>query len=331
MTFRTETNARGSTRSATNKGTMRKKPHRTMIDALREAITAVEHGVVLVQVKDLGLMPYVRSTVERAVIHQDRLADLPLPEIRSLKAVHAWDSRRDADLAGKLHGEEPGHQLSSLLLQDCPTLNCLSPEGATLLLEHLESSCGVTAQQTYRGILREHMVSSLGALENKAKAQHGLALLFLQCSPADDVAWMADHVTEFISAEECEPGPNAEIAFCLASQSLSNQHGCGIGRTMHEIAIGNGFKHKQSAFIAANARDRFIWLMRRDGASLSEIAELLGIDKSTVSKRLKSLLPTTVSLQVDLLEGWRDEWFSVPGVDIEFEEEIGEMPRSREL
>lgn len=331
MAFRTETNTGGCTRPSTNKVTIRKKAHRTMVDALRDAISTVEYGVVLVQVKDIGLMPYVRSTVERAVIHQDSIADLPFPKIRSLKALHAWDSRRDADLAKRLRGDEVGLQLSSLLLEDCPTLNCLSSEGATLLLEHLESNGCVTVQQTYRSILREHIVSSLGALENRAKAQHGLILLFVQCSPTDDVAWMTDHVTEFISAEECEPGPGAEIAFCLASQSLYNQHGCGIGRSMYEIAIGNGFKHKRSVFIAANARDRFMWLMRRDGASLSEIAELLGIDKSTVSKRLKSLLPNTLNLQVDLRVGWRKEWFSVAGVDIESEEEIDDMPRSREL
>ncbi|MCT7313291.1 winged helix-turn-helix domain-containing protein [Ralstonia sp. CHL-2022] len=289
-------------------------------DVLRRAIKPAAPGVVLVYVPDSTALPYARVAIERDIVQHHPVADVPMPAVTTLTALYSEQSRRDADFSKHLHRsgcpDQPGKGQEVVSLTSCVTLNCLSSEGAALLLDHVRDKTCVTAQQTIPDGAGEEVARVLATLAAGAKDHNGLIVLFLHGPSCNSIAWMQHHVEELLVVRECDPCPDASIAFSLQARSLGSQHAFGIGHTMYEVTIGDRWRQEQQVFIAADVRDRVMWLLRREGESLVDIACRLDVDKSTVSKRLKSLpLPPNTKVQVTMPKDWRKKWFEPLGID----------------
>lgn len=296
-----------------------------MTEFVRNAVTKVVPGVVLIAANDSSVVPYARMMAERAILECTPLADLPMPKVTVLHALYGAESR-DADFAEALHRRgQPVRQLrerhSCVRLAHCRDFSGLTNEGAHLLLEHLGDGECVTAQHIVAGTAREELAGVLGTLDSAAKARNGLVVLFLCWPKSEDTAWMRHHVQEVILVDKCEPGPGALVCFSLTATSLETQHACGVGRTMCEVqADRNRWQFEQSIFVAAEALDRAIWYLHCENETVTTIASLVGKDKSNVSRRLKALpLSKDLDTEIGPYDGWREDWFPFLGLDAETE------------
>lgn len=287
---------------------------------LRHAIKPAAPGVVLVHAPDPAILLYARAAIERDIAQHHPVADVPMPAVAAVTALYSKQSRRDADFAKDIHRSDSSDQLGKghkvVSPASCVKLNCLSSEGAALLLDHVRDKTCVTAQQAIPDGTREEVAQVLATLAAGAKEHDGLIVLFL-CGPScDNIAWMQHHVEELLLVRKCEPWPDTSFAFSLQACSLDSQRAFGIGHTMYEITIGDNWKQEQQVFFAADARDRVMWLLRREGESLADIACRFEVDKSTVSKRLKSLpLPPDTRVPVAVPKNWRKKWFEPLGIN----------------
>lgn len=288
-----------------------------MAGVLRHAIKPAAPGVVLVHVPDPTVLLYARVAIERDIIQRHPVADVPMPAVTTLTALYSDQSRRDADFSKHFHSSgQFSKALEVVSLTSCKTLNCLSSEGATLLLNHVDDKTCATAQQTIPNSSPDEVARVLAALKASAKERDSLIVLFLHGADHGGMTWMQQHVNELLIVRKCDPSPGASTAFSLEAESLGGLRAIGIGHTMYELSFTPSWKQEQQVFIAADMRDRLMWLLRREGESVSDIAGYLEVDKSTVSKRLKSLpLPPDTTVPVNMPKGWREKWFEQLGLD----------------
>ncbi|MFX3545884.1 hypothetical protein V8914_16965 [Ralstonia mannitolilytica] len=98
------------------------------------------------------------------------------------------------------------------------------------------------------------------------------------------------------------PGPDASIAFSIQAVALDNQRCSEFSAWMCQINMtGNRCSRQWSPLIAERQEDRTMFHMRSKGASLEEIGQLMGLNRSTVMRRLNRI---ESSLGINVKRGW---------------------------
>ncbi|WP_152530585.1 hypothetical protein [Paraburkholderia dilworthii] len=296
----------------------------SIADAMRDAITAVNPGVVPVLLLDPSLALHARAAIEVLMLAGKNIADLPMPRVAAVTALYGGGSR-DADFAQTLarmdgRPRTTSERLHIVTLADCRNINALSDEGVHILLSNVGEGQCVTAQQLVSNKPDTDIVDALLRLNEGARDKNAVIMLFLHCATGFEALWLQDYCRELIVVERCEAGPGASIAFSIAAMSLENQHADGIGKKMCEVIQQHSrWSRRYSTFVAVSAQDRAMRYMRQEGDRLEDIADLMDMHKSTVMRRLNDL-SLSPDLKFELPGGWRDEWLSLLGIDVDDED-----------
>ncbi|MFM9424791.1 DNA-binding transcriptional ArsR family regulator [Variovorax sp. GrIS 2.14] len=156
-------------------------------------------------------------------------------------------------------------------------------------------------------------VSALGRLSALAKSSNRrlIAIIEGECSETID---LANFVDELIEVRGCEADVDGGIAFSVDCHSYQGLASFGLGKVMCILKYGQDYRYERSyaPFVAKTLRTRAIRILSGNGHLGSEIAAIVGLDKSNVSRHLSHWQPR----RIEMPEGWIDrlrEHFATDG------------------
>ncbi|MDN7905547.1 hypothetical protein QZM18_15725 [Burkholderia diffusa] len=249
-------------------------------------------GVVLVTSTDPTSLAVAVAAIVNGIHTTGTIADLPVcpvsvitflrsPGARDAESVKAY-ARKDLQ-AGKLLAKSIKH---------CRRFDPLCPGGVPHVMRYLKQGTCVFAFVDYRDLTRDDAIAALVDLKAEAVACGALVVIYVQHTKKQDVTWLRDYCMAAVEVRKCEPGPGAPVAITLENLTLASDHMLGVGRVTIEAfpAPDGSWTYRPESFIAERAVIRLAWYLAHEGMKLRDIAKIVGIAASNISRGLQSLL-----------------------------------------
>ena len=257
-------------------------------------LSPITKGLVGIRIKDDYLSPYVRQLVEQAIVENSD--DLnPGFEGGSLLALYSG-SGRQPDQARALHAANgllaEEWDLNFEVVGRRSQYNWVSPEGHYTLGTILDRSDEEWFSMGFEFIepINPVIAQNLAHIREAVKQANAGAVMFMTGKKDFDATELPQFFDEYIEAESCEPDPGDFIAFSINVFGVSYLNALGIGKQMCSIGVSAGrFRRRYAQYIAPDLQTRAMWALRAQGKKLAEIGSLLGVNKSTVMRRLEGL------------------------------------------
>jgi hypothetical protein len=278
----------------------------------RPLLGTVSPGVMLVLVREQAPMHIVRAALERQMIIRGRIAGLPLPKMDRVISI-LTGNHRDVEamkLAASYEHFPAGAAVRKLqVLGTSGDFDVCCDEGMCAVSPFVaQARTLVTALLPSKAASSPHFVSGLERYRAATKKAGSFVMLFMCCGPKQDVSWVRPHCDEVVEVAECEPNPNIDYAFSVDSGLRLYLPPTYITKVMFSVTwTKRGWIHRQEPFVAASVEDRLIWWMLREGETQSTIADVLGVNKATVSRHVSRLKQTLKSKTMPR-EGWREDF-----------------------
>ncbi|RUR70929.1 hypothetical protein EJP67_28110 [Variovorax guangxiensis] len=159
-----------------------------------------------------------------------------------------------------------------------------------------------------------HMLEGISRLNMEAKRKDVYMLMFTHFDDEADAIRFRDATSELFDVAVCEHDPLFHTAFSIHNSTTESGL---LVDTQQDILVqvraeGQHHRFSTEAFIAAQVIDRVIWKMRCDGASLDKIASVVGLNKSSVKRRLDKM---RTPRPAEVSDNWRktyDGSFNIP-------------------
>ena len=274
-------------------------------------------GVVVVTNSEATVSAIAMAAVADGIVCDHAIAGQPVHHISKITFLHASGPRGPVPLKAFASSAVKAI-LDELQISHCTHLNPLVPEGVHILVEQLKPDECVFAQVESKDVTRETAFVALAELNAKAQELGALLVIFVFHTRKQNVGWLQEHCNLFVEVGGCEPGPGAQAAIVLTNTSLESWHPHGIGRVMVEALLGsdNAWTYRSEPFIAERATIRLAWYLRSKGAKIEQIAEIVRINKSNVSRGLDSLLiPPDNTVGLAPPKRWLPRWAARYKVD----------------
>ena len=114
------------------------------------------------------------------------------------------------------------------------------------------------------------------------------------------------------AVSSCEPNPGYGLAFVISCPELNSPIDPTSGKVMCCLRLSDGrLKTEMRRFISAELTVRLMAMLRAKQWSFERIGRKFGVDKSTVSRKLRLVPDIDVS---KFSESKLDEWFEACGV-----------------
>ncbi|RKE24444.1 hypothetical protein B0G76_8331 [Paraburkholderia sp. BL23I1N1] len=271
-----------------------------------------EKGVVLVTNSDPTDSAVAMAAVAHGIVCDDAIANQQIRHISNITFLHP-SGRRALVPVKAFASSAVKAKLREVPVSHCTNLNPLVPEGVHIVLNQLKPGECIFVQIDYQTVVRDVAIAALAELNVKIKELGAVLVIFVLHSKKQDVSWLQGHCGMFVEVGKCEPGPGAQAAVALTNVSLSSWHSHGIGRVMVEAFLepDNTWSYRSEPFIAGRAIIRLAWCLCRKGVKLEQIAKVIGIDKSNISRGLALLLiPPNNTVGLVSPKGCRKRWIS---------------------
>ncbi|MFX1802083.1 hypothetical protein PWR66_00135 [Paraburkholderia sp. A1RO-5] len=251
--------------------------------------------VVLIRGKHLGRD--VRAAIEAEYVNGGNIAGIPAPEAGFMWSLHSG-STSAVDEQNALAALE--QRSDSAIERTCyayglrRSFSYCRDEGLETLLPVIGNAEDgwVTLAQACDSLPPEHLIAGMHEIRTAAEQANAYVLLFVVCTNEDQVPSIQDFCDEYLEVDECEPDPDAHLAFSIEALRLADMHALGYGKVICNVTLtDDGYTRKFEPFVAKSLRDRFIWKLRASGKSLAEIGELVDLHKSTVKRCLDGMRP----------------------------------------
>lgn len=284
----------------------------TARNAFRENVD-IATGVVLVTASDSTVIGVSMAVIADGIIRDSTIADLPVCSVSEIIFLHPSGSREAEPVKWYAANHIGAKRLLPGPINYCKRFNPASPEGAAILIGRLKAGACIFVQVEYKDLRRDDTIAALASLETESKKIGALVVIYVLCSTKDDPAWLRGNCEVFVAVRKCEPAPDAQAAIVLINVSLAGWHPQGIGRVMVEASLDSAgvWAYRQEPFIAERAIVRLAWYLRARRVKVEQIAKIVGINRSNVSRGLDSLLispDNTVGLIPP--KGWQKRWAS---------------------
>ena len=280
-----------------------------VVNTVFDTICPIRHGLTIVSVPDESHLPHVMFSFIALARKKGSELGIPMPEAESVTSVHSG-SPRDLEAVERFATANPDNNSWAphvLKIFAAPhKLDLTSPEGQQLLQPIIEGSKGsvVILELVIHGPITPAVSQGLIRIGNEAKKAGVYVTLIVACSGKLQSSQLSYLCDEYIEVTQCEADVGFDMAFAIDCVGIRDLNSRGIGKTMCSETIINGeFKRRYAPFVSANHETRIIWYLRGQGNTLEEIGNLLKINKSTVSRRLRGL-PAPRS--VDRAQNWLD-------------------------
>jgi hypothetical protein len=252
----------------------------------------ISKGLVMVGVKDPFLIPHVRQALEHAILENSDDLDLQL-EGSSLLSLHSGSSNRQAralhDASGPLKKERV-HNFKGVGIHS--EYRWLSSEGLYTLQAILDGSDEdwITLEDKAAHQITPASAQILVHVREEAEQANAGIIVFLNCSEDCEATELLNFCDEYIAVAPCEPDPDDFVAFSIDFTSIRHLNFLGLGKQMCSIRVSDGrFSRRYAQFVAPDLETRVMWALRGQRKKFAEIGSLLGVNKSTVLRRLQGL------------------------------------------
>lgn len=266
------------------------------------AISALTPGLTMVVGQYSAMTLYVHGAIVQAVAKQSADLPIPMPDCKSVICVFRNSPRKLEQLRGvhKLLG------LSALTTEDFKLayreasreLDWTSPAAiATLPLgnKEREDSCMVLQQPP--GTTPDID----GLLHLRRAAEAAGAYVILLCPDVAHEAKISGIPNELFVATPCEPSPGFDEAFVLSCPELASPLNPGSGKILCCVRLGDGgLETEITPYVADDLKTRLMAILKANEWSLEEIGQLVGLNKSNVSRKLRMVCGAVP-------DGWDDD------------------------
>ena len=288
------------------------------------AISALNPGLTMIVGKYSPITLYVQAVIVQVVAKQSADLPIPMPDFKSVICFFRNTPRKLEQLRGvhKLLG------LSALITDDFKLayreasreLDWTSPAAiATLSLgnEERKDCCLVLQQPT--GTTPDID----GLLHLRRAAESANAHVILLCPDVAHEAKTSGIPNELFVATPCEPNPGFDEAFVLSCPELASPLNPGSGKVLCSVRLGDdGLETEITPYVADDLKIRLMAILKANEWSLEEIGQLVGLNKSNVSRKLRMVSGVVP-------DGWDDdmlaEWLEACDLDPIEEEESSEV------
>lgn len=152
-----------------------------------------------------------------------------------------------------------------------------------------------------------------GLLQLRRAAEMYKARIIMFCPTVPAEAKFSGLANEFYVVTPCEPNPGFEEAFILSCPELAGSLNQSAGRVLCSVRLGDdGLEAEIGPYVAGDLKTRLMAILKADNWSLEKIGELVGLNKSNVSRKLR-FVSTSVP------DGWDEamlaEWLEACGLD----------------
>lgn len=269
-------------------------------------------GVVIVANSDPTVSAVAMAAVADGIVCDHAIADHQVRHVSKVTLLHPSGPRGSVPLKAFASSAIKA-KLHEVPISHCIHFNPLAPEGVHILVNQLKLGECVFVQVEYKDLTRDAAIVALAELNANVEQLDALLVLFIFHTKKQDVGWLQERCGVFVEVCKCEPGPNAQAAVVLTNVSLSYWHPHGIGRVMVEAFLNsdNVWTYSSEPFIAGRAIIRLSWHLRFKGVTVEQIAKIIDIHKSNVSRGLDSLLiPPDNAVGLVPPRGSRRRWIS---------------------
>lgn len=303
----------------------------TSLDALN-LLATVPLGLTIVAINAPELQAPVRTAFTQQLLHSGNATGLKFAKTKVGKVCSLYaGSERHQQYAQVNHaaaGAVPAsveHEFKSFGLRG--NYNWCSPEGLPALLQLVRTPppngvvCWYTLAQDITEIDAVLQADAFMQIRHTTKASGVHVMAFLDCQHGADETHFDELCDEYLEVEVCQPDMGHDLAFSINCYGLRNLHQLGIGKTMCNVSYTDGcVTHSYSPYISSDFLTRAIWTLRGMGRSYAQIGDLVGVNKSTVLRKLSNL-PKPRPVEV------ADEWLEQLG---DYLNAATEMPSSME-
>jgi hypothetical protein len=269
----------------------------------------INPGVIWVAAEDREVLLHGRIVLELCAARGSRKAGIPFQNHLSLLALHTGPYRefqeikRIAECVVSNRIASPVHRI--WVGQE--GFNFLSSEGlraATMRYfpKSVEPMC-TSIHQPLSAQPLPQTVNAIASMQPEIKGMGHLALIFSSWPAASaDQILLRSAVDELVTLERCEPEPDTLLSFNVKLSGGDLLGRFSAGSVMVDVHVVDDYiRYRFRPFVSKQLLDRYIWMLRAAGRSLDAIGAEVGLNKSTVKRRLDRLPPPAKAPATD---GW---------------------------
>lgn len=270
-------------------------------------------GVVLVTCADPTILAVTLAAIANGIHTNGTIADLSVRPVTAITFIHVPGSRDAESVTSYASRDIHTGKLMAKPFEHCRRFDPLCPGGVPYMMRHLTPGTCVFAVVDYRDLKRDDAIAALVDLNAEAVERNALVVVYVQHTKKQDVTWLRDYCAAAVDVRKCEPGPGAAVAVVLDNLTLASDHVLGVGRVMIEAfrEPDGGWTYCAEPFIAGRAVIRLAWYLAYERMKLREIAKVVGIYASNVSRGFQPLsIKPNNAIGIAPPHGWRTRWAS---------------------
>ncbi|MBK6008677.1 hypothetical protein JJB11_21460 [Ramlibacter ginsenosidimutans] len=264
---------------------------------------------------------HARYLIERHAAEGSDKLGIPFPEPRRVVSLHAGTPRSFeqirllAELCAAGRKEPRGLERRHIGRQG---FDPCRDEGIGAVLGELTGSTKalVCFEQPVSDPLPNHVIEGLTRFKQLAVSAASHIVVFTKRVSAPSRLQLERLADEVIDVEACEPEAGARHSFHIRWHGALHLDGLNHGTVMCSVRVAQDrYVYKADPFVAKDLSGRVMWMLRCEGWQLEAIAKLVGVNRSTVKRRLDQMPPTR---ELDLAEGWLERYrdaLDLPGAE----------------
>ena len=297
------------------------------LSQLAESVTqasALEPGLTMVVGPYSELVHLVYATMVKELVQGSSRLPIPLPECSSIVCVHSGPARYLEQVRG-LHAK--------LGLMAPAFKKCQSFERVASCAFDWTNQASVSIVGRLKALMNGGCVvlqqppdinpDLQGLLELRRAAEKYKARIILFCPAVADEAKISGTPNELFVVTPCEPNPGFDEGFVVSCPGLASPLSPSSGKVLCCVRLGDdGLETEITPYVADDLKTRLMAILKADEWSLEEIGNLVGLNKSNVSRKLRMVSRTVP-------DGWDGdmlaEWLEACDLDPIEEEESSEV------
>ncbi|MGJ0528295.1 hypothetical protein ACR42A_32500 [Burkholderia gladioli] len=251
-----------------------------------------DKGVVLVTSADPTIFAVAIAAIVKSIHVDGTVADLPVCSVSKITFLHVPGSHDAESVKSYAAKELQAGKLLAQPIRHCRRFNPLSFSALPYIMRFLTPGTGVLIPADYEDLTHDEAIAALVDLNAAAVKNDTILVIFLQHEKKRNVMWLRNYCMAAVDARKCEPGPRALTAVVLDNVTLASEHLRGIGRAIIEVFRDpkQGWIFQQEPFIAERAVIRLAWYLAHEGMKLRDVAKIVGIAASNISRGFQALL-----------------------------------------
>jgi len=274
-------------------------------------LSPIPNGVTIIGCSDASTAGEVRNTITQIAVKRADKLGLSMPNVEAVISLHSGNSRK-VEQAKLLHGANPQpksavpHEFKIIGSRD--SFDWCSNEGLSTLLPLIESAENkwLILEQQVVGQVSPILANGLNRISFAAKQFGVWVMVMAVCEHAVQKAPLLHLCEEYIEVTKCEPYPGFYTAFAFDCINIRDLNPFGFGNTMCSVKLTDGVLRREfEPFVSHKLLTRAIWSLRGQQKTVEEIAKLVGLNKSNVSRSLARLPPTR---NVNIHPHWLDDY-----------------------